>query len=406
MKSKKTISLLLSLVMVVTALSAGLAFPPQVQAAEDKVVIWQNTAGASSKVPEFHGQPEGWNVARVPVSDPKVASTHGWEITFEDINAFYNWGTSFYIHGDDNRGVDLSAYADKDLVLSFAVKMPAKGTLGLNARLLSNRNWESSGDAGFSVVDDGWQIVEIPYSAFPAGGFDAQLYAVRFLGNWGGPLADGEKIIIADMKLSYKEESGPGMGNFLLNTRKYEDNFTDIDGWFRTLIIEAYELNFVNGLLGTTLYAPHGLVSYAETIVTAARLHAIYNTGSDSIIPPPPQDGPWWHSFVAYAVENGLIKEGEYDSKLSDTATRGDVVKIYFNILPEKEFDFKRNEFISQNDVTEDDAEVIAFYKAGIVAGDGAGSFGMNGSFNRAQMAGLMVKIAIPESRDKDKTYE
>jgi hypothetical protein len=207
MKIQKVVSTLLAFTLAAAVLSANFVFPAPVRAAEDEVVLWQSMASsASSKGPETHGNVPGLSYSRVAVSDPLVNSTHGWEVTFDDAQLFLDWGAWFYLYDDGNSSVDLTAYADKDLKLSFAVMMsPHKGAMEFNARMLSSGNWVATGDAMFTVANEGWQIVEIPISDFPKGGFDSQFYAVAVLGNWGGPLADGDKMIFADIKLSYRD---------------------------------------------------------------------------------------------------------------------------------------------------------------------------------------------------------
>jgi hypothetical protein len=198
-----------------------------------------------------------------------------------------------------------------------------------------------------------------------------------------------------------EREIQPGIGNFLLDTRVYEGNFTDIGetGWITDLVAAAYELNLMDGVSASS-FNPNGLISYAQAITAAAKLHAIYHTGSAAAAG---NDFP--NGFIAYAEQHGIISKGEYNGRLNNNITRRNVIKIWLGVLPEDEFDFGRNRFMSQKDVARDDSEIIAFYQAGIITGTGDGSFGADGFFTRAQLAGLMIKIADPARRDEGRVY-
>ena len=74
------------------------------------------------------------------------------------------------------------------------------------------------------------------------------------------------------------EDSAP----FVL-LRVYEGQFADVkDGdWFAPSVVSAYEYGLLNGRSESS-FAPSGNVTIAELLTIAARLRAIYTTGSDA----------------------------------------------------------------------------------------------------------------------------
>ena len=92
--------------------------------------------------------------------------------------------------------------------------------------------------------------------------------------------------------------------------QEYKDGqFADVPAkqWYAAEVKSAYELGFMNGQ-SDTAFAPDGNVTVAEGITMASRVHASYNGKTIA----EKAGGKWYDMYVAYATENGLIKEGQF----------------------------------------------------------------------------------------------
>ena len=94
------------------------------------------------------------------------------------------------------------------------------------------------------------------------------------------------------------EDSAP----FVL-LRVYEGQFADVkDGdWFASPVVSAYEYGLLNGRSESS-FAPNGNVTIAELLTIAARLRAIYTTGSDAVIPAAKENEAWYAPSAASAA--------------------------------------------------------------------------------------------------------
>lgn len=97
------------------------------------------------------------------------------------------------------------------------------------------------------------------------------------------------------------EDSAP----FVL-LRVYEGQFADVkDGdWFAPSVVSAYEYGVLNGR-GESSFAPSGNVTIAELLTIAARLRAIYTTGSDAVIPTAKENEAWYAPY--HSVKNATL---------------------------------------------------------------------------------------------------
>ncbi len=173
--------------------------------------------------------------------------------------------------------------------------------------------------------------------------------------------------------------------------------FTDIssDAWYAGDVKASYEFGLVNGI-GGNKFDPNGTVTVAQAITLAARFHASYNSveiGS--------ADGEWYMPYVNYAIENKIVKVGQFDS-FTRAAKRYEVAILFATALPE-EF-FKPLNYVNGIPDVSPDKEyydlLMLLYKAGIAMGsDEKGTFNPDTNITRAEFSALINRVASPGMR-------
>ncbi len=190
-----------------------------------------------------------------------------------------------------------------------------------------------------------------------------------------------------------------GFDNFAVQNTFESETFTDItdDKWFYGDVKAVYELGLMRGK-GEGTFAPDSSVTLAEAITIAARLNAIYTTGSDEF-----EVGEvWYDSYVAYAKENGILT---FDIENYDApAKRSEFALIMANALPSEALEAVNA--VADGaipDVAADAAyadAVYALYRAGIMVGnDEAGTFAPDSEIKRSEIAAITARMSDTELR-------
>ncbi len=182
-------------------------------------------------------------------------------------------------------------------------------------------------------------------------------------------------------------------------TQQYKaGQFNDVPEkqWYAADVKSAYELGFVNGK-SDTLFVPEGNVTVAEGITMATRVHSIYNGKTIA----EKKGGKWYDMYISYALENGMIKEGQF-TNFDRNIMRYEMAMLFANSLPADYFAAK-NDIKDIPDVakTEDYYdELIMLYKAGVVLGsDDYGNFYATNPIKRSETAAIINRVALPENR-------
>lgn len=193
-----------------------------------------------------------------------------------------------------------------------------------------------------------------------------------------------------------------GMDAFTRQRTYIEGTFTDIgeNDWFYHEVVNAYEYGLANGA-GDAKFLPYDLVSVAEVVAFAARIHSVYAGDHASFSA---ADGAaWYEPYVDYAVEQGLIGAEEFSALLEKPATRAQTAYILAGSLPFTEFSNINPGIESLPDVTADDAyynEIIMLYRAGVLSGkDAYGTFSPKENVTRAETAATMNRIVDKDER-------
>ena len=177
--------------------------------------------------------------------------------------------------------------------------------------------------------------------------------------------------------------------------------FDDVqkDDWFYENVKSVYELGLMQGK-GGKQFDPESGVTIAETLTIAARLHSIYDTGSDAFT----ASNPWYRVYVDYCASNGIASVDS--DTYSQPASRAEFVMILANALPAEVFGEVNQ--VADNaipDVHIKDsygAAVYKMYRAGIMIGnDGIGTFAPDSEIKRSEVAAIvtrMVDVSLRES--------
>ena len=202
------------------------------------------------------------------------------------------------------------------------------------------------------------------------------------------------------------EDSAP----FVL-LRVYEGQFADVkDGdWFAPPVVSAYEYGLLNGRSESS-FAPNGNVTIAELLTIAARLRAIYTTGSDAVIPAAKENEAWYAPYVSYLKSQNLL-DNSFEGFYLLPASRAQMAGIFAFAVPEEWYTepnaslvtsaYASREYIADvTDKTPYRSEILLMYRRGLLSGmDAKGSFYPDRSVSRAEIAALLTRVVKPETR-------
>ncbi len=184
-------------------------------------------------------------------------------------------------------------------------------------------------------------------------------------------------------------------------TNTYSGQFTDVkaDAWYANEVKSAYELGFMNGT-SDTQFSPAGKVTVGQGITMAARINALAN-GKE--VPANSTSGKWYDNAVKYALENGIIAEGDFDS-YDRNIKRHEMAELVYNSMTPGDFP-AQNVVYSIPDVSnaaDYTQKLLTLYNAGIVMGsDEYGSFNPDSDIVRSECAAIINRVALPENRLK-----
>ena len=228
-----------------------------------------------------------------------------------------------------------------------------------------------------------------------------QLYTMKIVVEQGGTLVfenaehgfdaiEGDGIVIMPETIK---------GGFE-KSRAYDARFTDVtvDKWFYNYVKTAYEYALANGT-SATKFSPDNKFTVAQALTAAANIHTAYYGKS---VPAAKAGEAWFTPYVNYCLDNGIIVVGQF-ADYNKNITRGDMARVFANILPAEEYEAVRSG--SNPDVTSTMAcysAVQKLYNAGIVGGDaGSGNFRPNDEIVRSEACVIFTRIAAKEFRAK-----
>lgn len=185
-----------------------------------------------------------------------------------------------------------------------------------------------------------------------------------------------------------------------VNTYSY-DSFSDVSGWYAEYVSDVYTLGLMQGSIseyGERVFKPDGLITLAETVTLAARIHSIYysRTLSQS------GSGAWYQPYVDYALENGILTAGEF-TNYNQSATRAQFASILARALGDEGYaEINTVEIGAIPDVDMDQKysfSVYNLYRAGILTGGSRGAFRPDDSIVRSEAAAVAARMVMPSMR-------
>ena len=189
-----------------------------------------------------------------------------------------------------------------------------------------------------------------------------------------------------------------GFDNFR-EQQPYDGRFTDVKtgDWFYESVAQAQSYGLIQGMTSTT-FAPNGTLTWAEGITLAARLHSMYNTGSDDF----GQSTPWYKVYTDYALKNGILTTAP--AAYGAGIPRGAFATLLVNGLPAEALE-------PVNDVPEgsipdvlpaEDCHdaVYTLYRAGVLTGNDATGVALAGNtLRRSEAAAILIRMAKSDAR-------
>ena len=196
-----------------------------------------------------------------------------------------------------------------------------------------------------------------------------------------------------------------------VSLRTYGGQFTDVrhGDWFAPAVISAYEYGLLDGR-GGGFFAPAGSVTIAELLTIAARLHAIYMTGSDEVIPAVSDGESWYQPYVDYLKGEKLLGES-FEGFYLLPASRAQMAGIFAFALPSDWYEepnaglvttaYASGDYIADVTLkTPYRSEILLMYRRGLLSGmDERGSFCPERSVSRAEIAALLTRVVEPQTR-------
>ena len=175
--------------------------------------------------------------------------------------------------------------------------------------------------------------------------------------------------------------------------------FADVaeSAWYYSDVFSANKLGLIDGK-NSAQFCPDDSMTAAEAIKLAACLNQLYTDGEVTL-----ENGTaaWYDTYVAYALEKGII-DGAYED-YGAAITRKEFAHIFYAAMPASEYAAK-NEVADGSiaDVAMDSEyadEIYTFYRAGILTGGTNGEFMGESTIKRSEVAAILTRMYDAEAR-------
>jgi len=181
-------------------------------------------------------------------------------------------------------------------------------------------------------------------------------------------------------------------------TSRETPTFTDVSSgdWFAPYVRAVSEVGLMIGD-GEGRFDPEGDVTLAEVYAVAARIHAIYTTGSKAAADEYENDAdkPWFYGYVKYCMDNGIMTGEPGD--VTQPAFRIECASLLSRSLPEKELteiNAVADNAIPDLPLTQNTENVYRLYRAGVLTGkDEAGNFSPESKVRRSEVAAIVARL-------------
>ena len=205
---------------------------------------------------------------------------------------------------------------------------------------------------------------------------------------------------------AFAAEKG-GFSNFQpVNSYSY-DSFSDVSGWYAGYVSTAYTLGLMQGSTspyGEPVFKPDGVITLAETITLADRIHSIYAGNGEIFV----QGDVWYQVYVDYALEQGILSPGECGN-YNQPATRAQFASILERALPNEAYpEINTVEIGAIPDLEMDQKyafSVYTLYRAGVLTGSSLGAFQPDSYMTRKEVAAVAARMVRPDLRQSFDLY-
>jgi len=169
--------------------------------------------------------------------------------------------------------------------------------------------------------------------------------------------------------------------------------FPDLSNhWALEYIANLTNKGAINGYTDGT-FKPNGSITRAEfTKIMITSLGS--DPGNSSV-------GHWATNYLSEAIENGYIKEKEFEN-VNKAITRAEIARMISRAMDEEpqNIDELKKQITDYNQiVAEYKNHVAKVYAAGIIQGYPDGSFKSNGTATRAEASAMLVRFLEPDKR-------
>ena len=186
-----------------------------------------------------------------------------------------------------------------------------------------------------------------------------------------------------------------------LKVHASKKHFRDVAeaSWYADIVDTVCDADLMKGT-GEDTFSPEASMTVAEALTMGARLHNQIKGGTDSDFVA--GGDAWYDVYVAYAIQNGIIREGDFDDYTRE-ATRAEMAYIFYHSVT-PDYLAKINSR-TVPDVSAEDLfgqEIYGLYDAGILTGnDEAGTFRAASHITRAEAATILGRTGNIVSRVK-----
>ncbi len=287
--------------------------------------------------------------------------------------------------------------SSKTLAPGAAFSLKAKANTSDSGRL--SYQWYYSKKSTFSSATKLKGETDYIYSGYAPSATGTYYYFCEVTNSRSGEsVSDWAKVSIDVVGVTPVVPTSGSMNNFKTVNSYYNGMFIDVKAtdWFASSVQNAYQLDLMKGY-SANIFAPQGTFTVAEAIAAACRIHSIYYTGTSNFV----QGSPWYQVYVNYALNNGIIRSGDFVNYTAN-CSRAQMAYIFSNCLPAAEFGaVKSVKYLPDVNVnTPYYNSIMALYNAGILTGnDAAGTFKPYNSITRAEVATIITRLALPNTR-------
>ena len=170
------------------------------------------------------------------------------------------------------------------------------------------------------------------------------------------------------------------------------------EAWAREAIGGVTALGLMQGMENGR-FEPDGLLTVAQVLALAARLHSIRHGGTAEF--DQSYGSRWYDVYYKYCGDNGIIDKKEFRN-LTLPATRAQAARVLAHALETEELpalrDVAKIPDVAQGDYAA--AEIYLLYRAGVLNGmNEAGDLYPQNNLRRSEAAAILLRLAEPEMR-------